>query len=397
MARQNRSKILHQTEILTALTASAIFLVSLSGTAAAASKQKLSTFQNGKPVMDLSCNTLPSQSGVLMGGGKDVKDAFSWMIDQSRRCANPKPGNFVVIRFGGNPSYDSFIAKLGPVASVQTVVVPTLDAANSEELDAFIQNASAIWFTGGDQGDYYNYWKGTRLVDLIRKQIDAHQIPIGGTSAGMMMLSGFNYIAYPNSVTSAQALANPYLDGAMTIKGDFWNSLANGSTWAKVTPINGLDYFVSDSHFAARDRMGRLVAFLARLSAADSASYGLNVPSWNTPRAIGVDQETAILLDATTTSGILTSFKGTTITNPGIDGHSYVLAPATQPVCRNGQAMTFSCAGIADGQMVFNAYVNRMGNSQAFDFLGATSPTGMVTASGGQVSGESQSGSGSLY
>lgn len=48
---------------------------------------------------------------------------------------------FVVIRFSGNPSYDSFIAKLGPFASVQTVVVPTVDAANSEELDANIQNA----------------------------------------------------------------------------------------------------------------------------------------------------------------------------------------------------------------------------------------------------------------
>lgn len=88
----------------------------------------------------------------------------------------------------------------------------------------------------------------------------------------MKILSGFNYIAYPNSVTSAQALANPYLEGAMTIKGDFRNSLANSWTWPKATPINGLDYFVSDSHFAARDRMGRLLTFLARLSAADVGS-----------------------------------------------------------------------------------------------------------------------------
>lgn len=397
MTRQNCSKMSHQTKFFSALMTAAISLVIFSGPAAAASKQKLSTYQNGKPVIGLPCDTLPSQSGVLMGGGKDVKEAFTWMIDQSRRCANPTPGNFVVIRFSGNPSYDSFIAKLGPVASVQTVVVPTADAANSEELDAYIQNASAIWFTGGDQGDYYNFWRGTRLVDLIRKQIDAHQIPIGGTSAGMMILSGFNYIAYPNGVTSVQALATPYLEGAMTIKGDFWNSLAHGWAWPKATPINGLDYFVSDSHFGARDRMGRLLTFLARLSAADAGSYGLNVPDWSSPRAIGVDQETAMLIDATTTSGVLTSLKGTTITNPAVDGHSYVLAPATQAVCKNGQAMTFGCAGTASGQMVFNAYVNRMAHNQVFDFLGATSPTGMVTANGGQITGESQTGSGSLY
>lgn len=387
----------YSARLLTLLTASSILMASLASPAAAANKQKLSTYQNGKPVIGLSCDTVPSQSGVLMGGGKDVKEAFTWMIDQSRRCANAKPGNFVVIRFSGNPSYDSFIAKLGPVAAVQTIVVPTTDAANSEELDSYIQNASAIWFTGGDQGDYYNFWKGTRLVDLIRKQIDAHRIPIGGTSAGMMILSGFNYIAYPNSVTSAQALATPYLEGAMTIKGDFWNSLANGWTWPKATPINGLDYFVSDSHFAARDRMGRLLTFLARLSAADAGSYGLNVPDWSSPRAIGVDQETAMLIDATTTSGVLTSLKGTTITNPGVDGHSYVLAPATQPTCKNGQALSFACAGTSPGQMIFNAYVNRMGNTQIYDFLGASAPTGMVSANGGQISGESQTGSGSLY
>lgn len=397
MAPRIGSKKLHHAKYIGALATAGILLAGSISPAHAASKSKLVIYQNGKPVTGVSCNTLPSQSGVLMGGGKDVQAAFTWMINQSRRCADVKPGNFVVIRFSGNPSYDSFISKLGPVASVQTVVVPTTDAANSEALDPYIQNASAIWFTGGDQGDYYNAWKGTRLVDLIRKQIDTHQVPIGGTSAGMMILSGFNYIAYPYSVTSPQALANPYLDGYMTLKGDFWNSPANGSGWSKTTPVGGLDYVVTDSHFANRDRMGRLVAFLARLSAADASAYGLSVPSWSAPRAIGVDQETALLLDATTASGRLALFTGKTITNAGVNGHSYVLAPATSPVCSGGQAMTYGCAGTAAGQMIFSAYVNRMGNGDVFDFLGAAAPTGMVSVSGGQLSGESQSGSGSLY
>ena len=148
-------------------------------------------------------------------------------------------------------------------------------------------------------------------------------MPIGGTSAGMMILSGFNYIAYPNTINSAQALANPYLQDSTSIKGDFWNSSANGSVWSKPTPIGGLDYFVSDSHFAVRDRMGRLMAFLARLSAADAGSYGLNLPNWFTPRAIGVDQETAMLLDATSVGGMLTSLKGTTLTKEMFLNHLY--------------------------------------------------------------------------
>lgn len=369
----------------------------LAGTAGAASKQKLSVYQHGKPVQGLSCETLPSQSGVLMGGGKDVVEAFTWMIDQSRRCANPALGNFVVISISSNPAYNSAISKLGPLASVQTIIVPSVDVANSPELDSYLQNASAIWLTGGDQGDYYNNWKGTRLVDLIRKQIDAHQVPIGGTSAGMMILSGFNYIAYPNTINSAQALANPYLQDSTSIKGDFWNSSANGSVWSKPTPIGGLDYFVSDSHFAVRDRMGRLMAFLARLSAADAGSYGLNLPNWYTPRAIGVDQETAILLDATSVGGMLTSLKGTTLTNAGINGRSYILTPATQPLCNNGQPMSYACAGTTNGQWQFNAYVTRVGHQQTYDFLGGNVPTGMVSVNNGQISGESQTGSGSLY
>lgn len=127
----------------------------LAGTAAAANKQKLSVFQHGKSVVGLSCDTLPSQSGVLMGGGKDVKEAFTWMINQSRRCANPALGNFVVVSISSNSTYNSIISKLGPVASVQTIIVPTVDVANSPELDSYIQNASGIWITGGDQGDYY--------------------------------------------------------------------------------------------------------------------------------------------------------------------------------------------------------------------------------------------------
>jgi cyanophycinase-like exopeptidase len=106
-----------------------------------------------------------------MGGGLDVKDAYSWMIDKMTQCKNAggnpirgNPGNFVVIRAGGNPSYDSFIYKLGPVASVQTVVIPNRESAGTnpnapldDAVEAMIKKAGAIFLTGGDQGDYYYF------------------------------------------------------------------------------------------------------------------------------------------------------------------------------------------------------------------------------------------------
>ena len=123
----------------------AMLSVALIGTAGAANKSKLSTYDSGKPVVGLSCvQPLPTQAAVLVGGGTDVKAAFTWMIEQSRACADgaaPRAGNFVVVRAAGNPDYDRFIYKLGELASVRTIVVPTVDAANSPELDAYIQNA----------------------------------------------------------------------------------------------------------------------------------------------------------------------------------------------------------------------------------------------------------------
>ena len=286
----------------------------------AANKSKLSIYQHGKPVGYLPCGTsrrpLLTRTAVLMGGGIDVKDAYSWMITKMAECRDGNigtPGNFVVIRAGGNPSYDSFIFKLGPLASVQTLVVPTVETANDPALEPYIRNAGAIWLTGGDQGDYYNFWKGTLLEHLVSEQVENYGIPIGGTSAGMMILSEFNYIADPYTITSYDALHDPYKDGAVTLKRDFWSNN---------TPFAPLLSTVTDSHFVTRNRMGRLVTFLARVIE-DKWANG------NSARAIGVDQETALLMeydDQSPSSSNLESVTVTAIGNPEIKGAVYILS-----------------------------------------------------------------------
>ena len=250
-----------------------------------------------------------------MGGGTDVKEAYAWMIGKTNQCNSPKLGNFVVIRVRGNPDYDRFIFKLGPVASVQTLVVPTRETADDPALDAYIQNAAAIWITGGDQGDYYDTWKGTRLERLVHEQVKTHSIPVGGTSAGMMILSEFNYLASPYATTSSLALADPYRTGYMTLAQDFWN---DGLRETTVYP--GLISTITDSHFDTRDRMGRLATFLARVikdrwTAQDDA------------RAIGVDQETALLMEYEQVKNYayLTT---SVVANPGITGSVYFLTPS---------------------------------------------------------------------
>ena len=59
--------------------------------------------------------------------------------------------------------------------------------------------------------------------------------------------------------------------------------------------IPALDNTIIDPHFYQRDRMGRLVTFMARLTNTDS--------QWATPgtpiKGIGIDEQTALLVDTT--------------------------------------------------------------------------------------------------
>lgn len=303
-------------------------------TSHAANKSQFSAYQHGKPVNYLPCAGSPvrSRTAALMGGGLDVKAAYSWMITKMAECSNGssgRPGNFVVVRAGGNPSYDSYISKLGPLASVVTIVVPSVDSANDPAIEPYIRNAGAIFLTGGDQGDYYNFWKGTLLERLISEQVNTYGVPIGGTSAGMMILSQINYIAYPYSIYSFEALANPFKDGAVTLKNDFWTYK---------TPFLPLMNTVTDSHFDTRDRMGRLVTFLGRVIGDGWAKMG-------DARAIGVDQETALLMEySNAKNSSVVSMTMRAIANPDVNGAAYLLnaTSASSLVVTPGQPLTFT-------------------------------------------------------
>jgi cyanophycinase len=60
------------------------------------------------------------------------------------------------------------------------------------------------------------------------------------------------------------------------------------SGFLHIPPLVGI---ITDTHFAARDRMGRLLAFLAKLS------EGSFSPGARLTRGVGVDQRTALLLE----------------------------------------------------------------------------------------------------
>lgn len=234
---------------------------------AAKSKDGFTSFVVGNPADAQPAQTL-SPGLVLMGGGTDVDAAFQWM------CQRAGGGDFLVIRTTGTDAYNPYIQQLCPqMDSVETIIITTVTGANSAYVSTQIQNAEALWIAGGDQSTYVALWRGTAVQTGVNFLLNSKQAPVGGTSAGLAVLSQFIYTGAVGSVTSSQALANPF-HRYVTLDRDLFQSALGGNK-------------LYDSHFVTRDRMGRSLVFLARIVNNGWAAQ---------PRGIGIDEETALLV-----------------------------------------------------------------------------------------------------
>lgn len=184
----------------------------------------------------------------LMGGATEHDNAIKWLLEKANG------GDVVVLRASGSNGYNDYLySQLGvPVNSVETLVISSAAGATSTYVLDKVANAEMIWIAGGNQWNYVSYFKNNVLEDLINNHINLKNAPIGGTSAGMAILGSHYFSAQNGSVTSAQALVNPY------------NSLATiGSNDFIQTPL--LQNVITDTHFDNPIRKGRLTTFLARL------------------------------------------------------------------------------------------------------------------------------------
>ena len=321
--------------------------------------------------------TLATPSIVLMGGGPDVDEAFRWMI--TRAGIRPGTGGrFVVIRATGTEAYNPYIyysdaalttstivadqwvggASLG-LSSVETLVIPNITAANDGFVKSVVSKANAVFIAGGDQSDYIKYWKGTELEKTLKSLMEKN-IPIGGTSAGLAVLGQFDFAAINGSVTSTQALSNPYnkymtLDPAPLSMGGFLAPPALANT-------------ILDSHLDSRDRMGRLISFVARLVAPQVAPGGTTgcsggilatgAVSSATARGIGVSVETALLVQGNGGTQPYTARRVTNPSNKTTESAVYFVRPSIAPTtCASGKPLTMKTVEIqklVDPKAVFN-------------------------------------------
>jgi cyanophycinase len=245
-----------------------LLLALLAASPVFAAKAPAYTYLRIGSATDVVASTQPGV--VLMGGGTDVDAAFQWL------CQRSGNGDFLVIRATGTDAYNPYIQSLCPGEnSVATLIIPTATAAADPAVAAIIAKAEVIWIAGGDQSNYINFWKGTPVQSTLNARIAAG-VPVGGTSAGLNVLTQFVYTAQGSQgATSSQALADPF-NRYMTFDRDF-----------SLLPI--LQGIIGDPHFVTRDRMGRDLGFLCRVAANGWSSA---------PRGIAVDEMTALLIDA---------------------------------------------------------------------------------------------------
>lgn len=209
---------------------------------------------------------------VLAGGGTDNNDAMAWML------ARADGGDAVVIRASNSDGYNNyFFSELGvSVNSVETIRFDGPTAAEDPYVIQQIRNAEVLFIAGGDQFDYYEYWKDTPIQEAINYLINEKGVTVGGTSAGMAILGGAYYTPSGGSLQAEQALSDPFHPNINILgKDDFINA-----------PF--LTDVITDTHFDQRERRGRHITFLARIATDyETQSFGI---ACNEVTAVCIDE-----------------------------------------------------------------------------------------------------------
>ena len=156
----------------------------------------------------------------------------------------------MVLRASGADGYNSWIMNMKGVDSVVSMVITDKESSSRADVVELVRNAELVFFAGGDQCNYIRGIKGTPVNEAV-KQVYRRGGAVGGTSAGLAIQGEIAYDACPSqSAKSAEVLLDPFHVDVSLSRGFFdWPPLRN---------------VITDTHFQQRDRLGRLLVFLAR-------------------------------------------------------------------------------------------------------------------------------------
>jgi cyanophycinase len=242
---------------------------------AASQAQSGSSYRYFRAGNTANIQVAPRAGYALMGGGADLDEAFGFL------CDHASGGDLLVLRATGDNDYNPYIQKLCHLNSVATLILPDRSAAADPYVEKTIRQASAVFIAGGDQANYINFWQGTPVQTALNDAI-RRGVPIGGTSAGLAVLGEYAYTAQGDKPD------DPNLDGKTAMADPFGPRITLSHNFLRIPILKGV---ITDSHFAKRDRMGRLLTFLARLTFAEDDPAPAQV------RGIGIEERAAVLLN----------------------------------------------------------------------------------------------------
>jgi cyanophycinase len=250
-------------------------------------------------------STVQPRSGfALMGGGAHQDPAFQWL------CERTNGGDFLVLSAHDDDAYlkktNEEIKAICPLNSVATLSFSNRDDSADPKVVQIIKHAESIYLAGGDQSDYVRYWQDTPVQDAVNKHI-AEGKPLGGLSAGLAIMGEFSFSSMIDTIHSPDALRNPY-----------GNEIALTRDFLRI-PL--LADTITDTHFVKRDRLGRLMVFMARILQDGWAKQ---------IRAIAVDENATLLVESDGASRVVG------------EGPVYFIEAAHAPeVCAYRKALTF--------------------------------------------------------
>lgn len=180
---------------------------------------------------------------LIVGGGSEKNGAASWSTPPYRWAVEGRRVAIIGTETGSLAPY--MTAQCG-AARAKEFAINSHDSANSQATYDTLLTYDVIFFRGGDQWEYYNLYRNTKLQDAVETLFSQGGC-IGGTSAGMHILSSVVFTAENGTVYPYECLENPS-NPYVTLEDDFLE-LQPG--------------FVYDTHFAERARFARMVGFLA--------------------------------------------------------------------------------------------------------------------------------------
>jgi cyanophycinase len=241
-------------------------LLSLTLLIAAAASADLVRYSSGSDV-----DARPRLHGPALildgGGGSDATAAYQMAIDRVRGCSDcDRKLDVVALRASGSDGYNEYFMRMRGVNSVVSLVITDRESAARPDVVSAVRNAELIFFAGGDQCNYIRWIKGTP-VEAAVKSVYRRGGAVGGSSAGLAIQGEIVYDSCPNqSAVAAEVLKDPFSVDV---------SLSRGFLdWPALRDV------ITDTHFQKRDRMGRLLVFLARALAEGKESrltgFGVN-------------------------------------------------------------------------------------------------------------------------